>query len=100
MIVVARMKVQSGKESEFETMVKEIIPQVEKEEGTLQYTLSRAQANPLEYLFFEKYRDQEAINSHMTTEYFKEMSKKLAGVLDGAPVIEIFEEVDGIPLKV
>ncbi len=99
MIVIARLKIQSGKEAEFEKAVNEIMPKVAQEEGTLRYTLNRSKKDPSEYLFYEKYKDQASVNLHMSSTHFKEMSKNLASFLAGAPEIEMFEEVVEIAPK-
>ncbi len=99
MIVIARVKIQSGKEAEFEKVVTDVLTKVEKEEGTLRYSLNKSTTDPSEYVFYEKYADQDSMNFHMSTPYFKEMSGTLAAFLDGAPVFEMFGEVVGMTPK-
>lgn len=99
MIVIARLKIKSGKETEFEKIVTDVLSKVEKEEGTLRYSLNKSATDPSDYVFYEKYADQDAVNFHMKTPYFKAMSGTLATFLDGAPAFEMFKEVVGIAPK-
>lgn len=93
MIVVAKLKAKSGEEYKVEKALAEIIPKVEQEEGTLAYTLHKSQKDPSLFLFYEKYKDKEALKYHSSTPHFKELFGKLLPLLDGSPEIEMYEEV-------
>ena len=96
MIIIAKLKAQAGKEAEMEKVFREVLPKVKTEEGTLVYTLHRSLKDPTVFVFYEKYADQAALGAHSTTPHFKEMGKALATLLDGAPEIEMFEELANI----
>ena len=96
MIVVAKLKAKKGEEEKMENALKGIIPEVEKEEGTLVYTLHRSQNNPGIFLFYEKYRDANALTHHSTTPHFKSLFGDILPLLDGQPEIEMYEELGGI----
>ncbi len=89
--VVATIKAQPGKEKEIEKALAAMIPQVESEEGTLEYVLHRAQNDPLKFLVYEKYRDQEAFSFHSSTPAIKELFKTVGPLIDGSPSIEMYE---------
>jgi quinol monooxygenase YgiN len=99
LVVVAVMKAKEGCEQEMENALRDMIPQVETEEGTLTYTLHRARKVPGKFLMYEKYRDKAAFNHHSSTPYFAELFGKIAPLLDGDPVIDIYEELCGIRQK-
>jgi quinol monooxygenase YgiN len=96
MIVVAKLKARSGEESKMADALKAMVPRVEQEEGTLVYTLHQAQKDPTQFLFYEKYTDAQALKAHSTTPYFKELFGALAPLLDGAPEIEMYDEIASI----
>ncbi|HQI80781.1 MAG TPA: putative quinol monooxygenase [Deltaproteobacteria bacterium] len=98
-VVVAIMKAQAGREQEMEDALRGMIPKVESEEGTLQYALHRARKDKGKFLFFEKYRDKDALNAHSATPYFAELFARIGPLLDGSPTIEIMEEIAAIPPK-
>ena len=87
MIVVAKLKAKVGEEANMEEALRGMVTKVAQEEGTLAYTLHRAQQDPSVFLFYEKYRDAAALKAHSSTPYFKELFGALKPMLDGAPEI-------------
>jgi quinol monooxygenase YgiN len=96
MVVVAKLTAQSGKEAEMEKALLDIIPQVKQEEGTLVYSLHKDQNNPRVFLFYEKYKDMDALAAHSSTPYFKALFKTLKPLLDSPPEISMYTELAGI----
>lgn len=94
-VVKAIVKAQPGKEQELQKLLEDFIPKVNTEDGTITYTLHRAQEDPCRFFFYEKYRDQQACNDHMATSYLQDLLKKIDGLLADAPCVEMFDEVDG-----
>jgi quinol monooxygenase YgiN len=97
--VVAVLKAKEGKEKDMEEALKKIVPLVAAEAGTLAYALHRAKKDPTKFLFYEKYQDKEALNSHSSTPYFMELFGTIGPFLDGNPSIDIYEEIASIPAK-
>jgi len=93
MIVIAKLKARSGDESKMEEALRAMVSKVEAEEGTLMYSLHRSQKDPTRFLFYEKYKDAEALKAHSETAYFKELSGVLQPLIEGAPEIEMYDEV-------
>jgi len=93
MIVIAKLKAKSGEESKMSDALRAMVSKVEKEEGTLVYTLHQAQNDPTQFLLYEKYADGEALKAHSSTPYFKELFGTLKPLLDGAPEIEMYTEI-------
>jgi quinol monooxygenase YgiN len=92
--VIAKLKVQPGKEAEFEAAGKEMIATVKSAEpGTLTYILHKNIKNPTEFIYYEVYQDQAAFESHGKTDHMKKFGGKIATVLDGRPEIAILQEV-------
>ncbi|MFH2131369.1 MAG: putative quinol monooxygenase [bacterium] len=96
MIVIAKLKVQAGKEADLEKVVLDILPKVKDEAGTLVYNFHRSKKDPSVYVFYERYVDQDALNLHSGTPHFKAMSKALGSLLAAAPEIELYEELGNI----
>ncbi len=99
MIVVAKLKAVSGEEDKLEQALKEIIPSVAEEAGTLVYTLHRNKKDPTTFLVYEKYTDGQALQAHSQTPYFKALGAKIKDILDGPMQVELYDEVAGIPAK-
>ena len=99
LVVVAVMKAKAGMEQELEKALKEMVPKVEAEKDTFVYTLHRAKKEPGKFLMYEKYPNKEALTQHSSTPYFMELFGKIGPMLDGAPIIDIYEDLAGIKEK-
>lgn len=93
MIVVAKLIAKTGEEAKMEAALRDMVAKVAQEQGTLTYTLHRAQKDPNVFLFYEKYEDEAALKAHSSTPYFKELFGELKSLLDGAPEIEMYDEL-------
>ncbi|MBW2636862.1 MAG: antibiotic biosynthesis monooxygenase [Deltaproteobacteria bacterium] len=92
-VVCAVLEAQAGKENDMEGALKDFMPHVQSEEGTVAYVLHRLKGNPAKFMVYEKYVDDAALAYHGSTEYFKELFDKVGPILAGAPNIEIYEEI-------
>ncbi len=91
--VIAKMPIKEGKMDEAIKEVKGLLVKVAKEEGTVLYSLNVETANPNTLVVVEQYTDQDALNFHSSTPYFKEHFTKASGLLAGAPEIVIMKEI-------
>jgi quinol monooxygenase YgiN len=89
--LTAKLTVKTGKEQEFETTMKRIVPQVRTEPGNRAYTMCRLKDNPRVFLFYEEYVDQAAIEAHR--QHLKELGVDLSTFLDGPPVLEFYDKL-------
>jgi quinol monooxygenase YgiN len=94
-VVKAIVQARPGKEEELEDLIRAIVPKVQAEERTIEYTIHRAQNIPGRFFFYEKYLDQDACDSHMATPYLQELLARFEDLLATAPDVEIFEVIDG-----
>lgn len=98
-IVIAVMKAKAGKEQEMEKALRDVLPKVQAEEGTLAYALHRVRKEPQKFIMYEKYRDKAALVHHSSSAYFTELFAQLAPLLDGNPTIDICELLAAIDEK-
>ena len=92
--VIATIKVQEGKNSEFEAEFTKLAEQVlANEEGALFYALHRSQTDSQTYKVLEQYRSQADVEAHGQTDYFKAANKVLAAYVAAAPNIELLDGV-------
>jgi len=66
-VVVAKLKAKAGEENKVEKALRDVLPKVREEEGTLSYTLNRLQADPSTFMVLEKYKDMDAFSFHSAT---------------------------------
>jgi quinol monooxygenase YgiN len=89
--LTAKLTIKAGKEKEFETLMKGVVPKVRQEPGNRAYTMCRSKENPRVFLFFEEYLDQAAIQAH--GQHFRELGIDLPAFLDGPVVAEYYDKI-------
>jgi quinol monooxygenase YgiN len=89
--LTAKLTIKAGKEKEFETLMKEVVPKVRQEPGNRVYTMLRSKSDPRVFLFFEEYADQAAIQAH--GRHLKELGPDFSAFLDGPVVAEYYEKI-------
>jgi len=93
--IVATMKVQAGKEAEFEKVFKDLQGKVKANEpGCLQYDLCKLKSDPQTYIIMEQYESQEAVDKHGKSEHFQAAFPALGATLDGAPDLKFVDRLD------
>jgi len=91
--VIATIRIKPGMEKEFEAVAKELVAKVNANEpGCKLYTLCKGEA-PRSYVFMERYVDQAAVDHHRSTDYFKELGRKMGYFIDGRPDIQRMVEL-------
>ncbi len=92
-VVVAKIKAKAGEEEKVEKALRDVLPKVREEEGTLHYTLNRTQIDPSTFMVLEKYKDMDAFMAHSSTPYLMEMFGVITPLLDGDLAVELFDEL-------
>ena len=93
--IVAKMRVQEGKEAEFEEVFNALRAEVKKnEEGNLLYDLFKMKNEPATYIIMEEYASEEALAAHGNSDHFKAAFPKLGAVLAGAPDLTFLDKVE------
>lgn len=92
--VIATLTIQPGKQAEFETVFARLAASVRADEpGNIFYQLCRSRESELTYKVLEQYRDQAALDAHRASAHFRAAGPLLAGVLAGAPVVELLDAI-------
>ncbi|WP_077146126.1 putative quinol monooxygenase [Sphingopyxis sp. KK2] len=86
--IIATLRVQPGKEEEFEGVFAELAPAVAANEaGNSYYKLFRTGETGV-YKVLECYDDEAAVEAHRASDHFRSIGAKLGPCLAGAPEIE------------
>ncbi len=95
--ILARFKVQPGKEDEAEKAISEMAVAVQANEpGALAYIMHRSQKDPSEITVFEVYADAEAFDAHGQSPHMGQFRAAFASVFDPSSVkIERLERLAG-----
>jgi len=94
--VVAKIGVKEGKADELVQLLKDILPSVKKEEGTLYYTVNRDRTDPNVVVVIEKYKDDAAFQAHSTTPYLAELFGKAQPLVEGDMELTMLDEIGSI----
>ena len=94
--VLAKIRIKDGKMDEAIDMIKALLTEVTKEEGTLIYKFCRDENKPNIVIVMEAYKDKAALSVHSSTPHFKEFFGKIGPILDGEPEIMVMEEIASI----
>ena len=90
-MIAAKVYIKPGLEEDFITAAKWIVENTLKEEGCLEYTLYQDPNNKSSFLFFERYKNQAAIDAHFAASYFKEFGSKIGEMTARATEIKIYD---------
>ena len=91
-IVVAKIKAKAGEEGKVEKALRDVLPKVREEEGTLEYLLNRSQGDHSMFMVLEKYKDMDAFMVHGSTPYLAEMFAEIMPFLDGELSVELYDD--------
>ncbi len=96
--VVAKLQANPGKESEVKAALSEMVANVKKHESgkTVAYSLHVSETDPTQFLFYEQYADDSALEAHRGTDHMKALGGKLAGLLAGRAQIERYTKIAGV----
>ncbi|MBF0569426.1 MAG: antibiotic biosynthesis monooxygenase [Candidatus Omnitrophica bacterium] len=67
--IIARCFIKKECVEAFKAQAAALIPKTRSEEGCLFYSLFQDVSSPGEFLFYEEYRDQAAVDAHLKSEY-------------------------------
>lgn len=90
-IIVARMQARPGRLAELRQVLDSMIAPSRAEAGCLEYGYWLSSEDDSSVLFFERWKDQAAVDFHFATEHFLGLGGKLDGLLEGEPQISIFD---------
>lgn len=89
LVLVAKLTVQAGRETEFEQTMRKAVPEVRKEPGNHAYILHRSNDNPRLFMVYEQYDDQAALDAHRN--HLREMKIDIRSFLEGGVVLETYD---------
>lgn len=94
--VIAKIRVKKGKAEELVQLLKDILPSVKKEAGTLYYTVNRDRSDPNLVIVVEKYKDDAAFQAHSSTPYLAQLFGKAQALVEGSMELMMMDEIASI----
>ncbi|MGD0189392.1 MAG: putative quinol monooxygenase [Rhizomicrobium sp.] len=92
--IVATLKAQEGKESEFEAVFRELAAAVRANEpGNKLYSVFRSRKDKGTYIVMEMYENEDAVQAHRKADHFRAAGPKIGAALAGAPDVAYFDAI-------
>ena len=90
-VLAAQFTGKPDRKNEILRLVDVVKPLSRAESGCLTYDFYQKQPEGSEFLFFEEWRDQAALDAHFATQHFADFVKALPELIEGAPRIRVYE---------
>jgi quinol monooxygenase YgiN len=90
-IIHAFLKVDPKHRADFLQQAKQVTAPSQAEEGNISYQFFEDSQRPNEFVFLEKWKNQEAIAYHEETTHFKAFAEGVQRVLSEPLYVELFE---------
>jgi quinol monooxygenase YgiN len=92
--VVATIKIQAGKNAEFEAVAKELMAAVRANEpGNKFYSFCKSRTDETTYVVMELYADQAALEAHGKSDHFRTIGPKMGPSMAGRPDVQYYDAV-------
>ena len=92
--VVARFKAKAGKEAQLRGELLKLISPTRSEEGCVNYDLHESSEHPGEFLFYENWTSQEALDKHLQAPHVKSLLGKSDQLVAEQPEITLWNQID------
>ena len=91
---IATLKVQEGKEAEFEAAMTELCKAVRvNEPGNRLYAFFRSRKEKGTYVVMEEYENEEAVTAHRKSDHFRTAGPEIGATLAGPPDVHLMDAV-------
>lgn len=88
--IVARVEVLPGKEQAFINQAEALIQGTRAEEGNISYNLYQNPSDQKSFIFYEEYKNQQAMDAHAASAHFQVFAKAIGEMLASDLIIESF----------
>jgi len=92
-IISAQVWIKPEKVDAFVAAAKDVIEKSRAEEGCISYSLYQDPLDKTVFLFFEEWKNQEAVDFHFATEHFQKFGKVLNDCASAPAVITVFDSM-------
>ncbi|MQR97485.1 putative quinol monooxygenase [Fictibacillus phosphorivorans] len=85
----AILKANPGKEESLREELIKVVQASRNEEGCISYTLHESTENPETFVFYEKWRDEDALNRHIDSQHYKAYRKNIETLVQNREVYRL-----------
>jgi quinol monooxygenase YgiN len=92
--IIATLKVQEGKEKDFEAVFRDMMKAVRANEpGNTLYQVCKSRKEPATYVVMELYDNDDALKAHSSSDHYKTIGAGIGPLLAGRPDIQYFDTI-------
>jgi quinol monooxygenase YgiN len=91
--VVAEITAKPGREEELRSVLTSVVPLVRAEEGCVQYDLHVNTKDPASFLFYETWKDADALKCHAGSAHMRAFGAKAADLVSGPARILTYTKI-------
>lgn len=89
-IIIAQLNIKEDKVEQFLELAKTMVTNSRQEKSCITYRLLNEIDKPNEFVFYEKYLNQEAVDFHNSSEYLKAFLQSVPSLLSEEAKIDIY----------
>ena len=86
----ARINVKPEAIEHFISLAETMVDNSNTEQGCLIYSLYQEVGNPQSFIFYEVYENQDAVNMHNSSPYFKAFIENISGLVSEKSQVDVF----------
>lgn len=90
---IAKLNIKSDREAEFLRLQDELSRATREEPGCLAYDVLKSKEVPLQYVYYARFRDQQAFDTHMATEAHDRLVPPIMECVDGEMDLQFYDFV-------
>ena len=92
--VIATINALKGKEKDLQDVLIKLIDPTRKEPGCISHILLNNIADQSEYTFFEEWKTEKDLETHMQSSHFQKAVNSLDGLIDSEPEIKQYYSME------
>jgi quinol monooxygenase YgiN len=89
-IINARINIKPESIEQFISLAKTMVENSNTEQGCSIYKLYQEVGNPQSFIFYEVYENQDAVDLHNSTSYFKAFIENISGLVSEKSQVDVF----------
>lgn len=89
-VIVARLTVKEGQEKAFIEVASKLVTATRQEPGNLFYALYQSPVSPVEFIFYEEYKDGAAFQAHASSAHFAAFAEGTKDLTAGELIVDEF----------
>lgn len=89
-VIVAQLSIKEESIAEFLSLAERMVESTNQEEGCICYKLMQGVKDAGDFIFYEEYNDQSAIDHHNNSEHFATFGAAITDMVLEAPVVDVY----------